>query len=380
MKKILGVILSLVLISSGITTAKAAQIILVVASDFSTGYDRSLFKHWIDADKDGCNTRNEVLIEEAIVKPKIGKKCKLTGGSWLSPYDLKTTTSPSSLDIDHTVPLAEAWRSGAWKWTPTLREQYANDLRIAGALVAVSLSLNRQKGDKDVAEWVPNYNQCKYYSDWIVVKATYSLTVDEAEASALSKAVTVCNFTNVTIGSTFASPTPTPSAQTSDFKMPLIYESIKTSLDKWNTFGFAKAPIVVQDKPAVSGWQCDPRKDSDLILSQEPKYGTTVNSQTQVTLTLMCFSKPPTTPTQSSTPQSTSDSSSSGMTTLCNDGTYSSSTGSGTCSGHGGIASATPSAQSTPAPMATSSGTKQCYVSGYTRKNGTVVKGYYRDC
>ena len=86
---------------------------LVIAEDHLYGYNRALFKLWIDENKDGCNTRAEVLITEAIVKPKIGKKCVLSGGKWLSPYDAKFTTKASDLDIDHLVPLAEVWRSGA---------------------------------------------------------------------------------------------------------------------------------------------------------------------------------------------------------------------------------------------------------------------------
>ena len=100
---------------------------LVVSQDRLTGYNRALFKLWIDADKNGCDTRAEVLIQEAIVKPKIGKKCALTGGKWLSPYDAKATTKATDLDIDHVVPLAEAWRSGAWAWSATKRQAYAND-------------------------------------------------------------------------------------------------------------------------------------------------------------------------------------------------------------------------------------------------------------
>ena len=74
-----------------------------VAQDQNAGYDRSLFKHWIDADKDGCDTRAEVLISEATVKPKVDKKCKITGGKWVSAYDGKSVTNASLLDVDHLV-------------------------------------------------------------------------------------------------------------------------------------------------------------------------------------------------------------------------------------------------------------------------------------
>ncbi len=141
-----------------------------VSQDRLTGYNRSLFKHWIDADKDGSDTRAEVLIEEAIVKPKIGKKCAFTGGKWLSPYDGKSTTKASDLDIDHVVPLAEAWRSGAWAWSATKRQAYANDLEESKSLVAVSLGLNRSKGDKDVSAWLPPKGICIYVENWITVK------------------------------------------------------------------------------------------------------------------------------------------------------------------------------------------------------------------
>ena len=142
--------------------AQAETLQLTVAEDKTTGYNRSAFKHWIDTDKDGCDTRAEVLIEEAIVKPKIGLKCKLTGGKWVSAYDGKTITNPSQLDVDHMVPLAEAWRSGAWKWTAEQREAFANDLDNSEALIAVTLSTNRSKGDKDPSSWMPKETQCNY--------------------------------------------------------------------------------------------------------------------------------------------------------------------------------------------------------------------------
>ena len=207
-------------------TAPAAQAFdlpLTVAVDQLSGYERSLFKHWIDADKDRCDTRKEVLIQEAVALPKLSSGCVLNGGKWISSYDALATTDYSTLDIDHMVPLSEAWRSGAWKWSPAQREAFANDLTDPRALIAVTASLNRQKGDQDPSTWMPPENKCLYVSNWIAIKVRYSLTVDSAEANALTSLVTQCNITSITAFSlpayavtaginpiTLVSPTPAP--------------------------------------------------------------------------------------------------------------------------------------------------------------------------
>jgi len=191
---------SILIYALNIAPASAAEkITLTIAADQIGGYSRNLFKHWIDVDKNGCNTRYEVLIAEAIVKPKVGARCYLTGGRWRSSYDGKIFTNPTGLDIDHMVPLAEAWRSGAWAWTATQRMDFANDLEDPRSLLAVTASLNRSKGDRDVAGWLPNRAQCNYISNWIAVKWRFDLTVDPIEGEFLQSKITSCKITNVVI-------------------------------------------------------------------------------------------------------------------------------------------------------------------------------------
>ena len=180
-------------------TSAAEKITLVITADQIGGYSRNQFKHWIDTDKDGCNTRYEVLIAEAIVKPKVGAGCYLTGGKWRSPYDGKVFTNPTGLDIDHMVPLAEAWRSGAWAWNAAQRMDFANDLEDSRSLLAVTASLNRSKGDRDVATWLPLKAQCNYISNWIAVKWRFDLTVDPVEGEFLKAKIAACKITNVVI-------------------------------------------------------------------------------------------------------------------------------------------------------------------------------------
>jgi hypothetical protein len=202
--------------------ANAGDGILFISSDQLDGYDRARFKLWIDANKNGCNTRAEVLIAEAIVKPKKAAKCKLTGGKWLSSYDGVKYSDASKLDIDHLVPLAEAWRSGAWAWTDQQRMEYANDLEDEWALNAVTASVNRSKGDKDIAQWLPKKNVCGYLAGWVTIKAKFELTVDIAEAKVINKYYESCGLGYQTkqLQPVVASPTPTVSESQSPTPLP----------------------------------------------------------------------------------------------------------------------------------------------------------------
>lgn len=144
------------------------------------GYRRDKFRHWIKQD-DGCTTRQRVLIDEREEGDTAG--CDVVGGEWLSLYDSAVVAEPKKLDIDHMVPLAEAWDSGASEWTPDRRERFANDLEYDDALVAVTAASNRSKGDQDPAEWQPPDEDgwCRYAIAWTSQKIRWGLTADEAE-------------------------------------------------------------------------------------------------------------------------------------------------------------------------------------------------------
>jgi len=173
---------------------------LATSPEHGGGYARALFVHWIDADGDGCSTRNEVLIQESRTTPRIGAGCSV-GGSWRSAYDGVTTTRASSFDIDHVVPLKEAWDSGAWAWTPVRRKDYANDLGDSRSLRAVSAASNRSKGDKDPAQWLPPLVsfRCTYATEWVAVKVRWDLGVDAAERAVLRRILTACPAPTVTV-------------------------------------------------------------------------------------------------------------------------------------------------------------------------------------
>lgn len=157
---------------------------IVQVNEFSTGYSRDLFRHWIDADRDSCNTREEVLIEESMSTAQVDRfGCAVVAGDWFSAFDGLTHTDPSNLDIDHLVPLKEAWDSGAHLWTSEQRERFANDLGDGRSLIAVTNSVNRSKGDRDPSQWLPPRSAyvCQYISDWIAVKWQWNLTMDQSE-------------------------------------------------------------------------------------------------------------------------------------------------------------------------------------------------------
>lgn len=174
------------------TTAVSRLASLTVAAEsHHSSYDRDLFPHWITI-AGACNTREQVLKRDG-TGVAVDSSCYPTAGSWRSPFDGATWTNPSDIDIDHMVPLAEAWSSGAWAWTTSRRQTYANDLG-GPELWAVTDNVNQAKSDQDPATWQPPLSsfRCTYGRAWIQVKWYYNLTVDGAEKSALTGMLGTC--------------------------------------------------------------------------------------------------------------------------------------------------------------------------------------------
>ena len=183
---------------------KAALATLKIADEVRTGYKRTLFKHWITvsrAGQVGCDSRKSVIIDEAIIKPKIESGCKLVGGEWLSIYDNVKITDAGKLDVDHMVPLAEAWDSGASTWDALKKQQYANDMTDPRHLIAVTGASNRSKSDQDPADWMPTNKAytCDYIANWISIKVRWSLTIDLKEKTALESNLKGCKPTKIIV-------------------------------------------------------------------------------------------------------------------------------------------------------------------------------------
>lgn len=154
-----------------------------------TAYRRSLYKHWVDADGDCQDTRQEVLIRNATGKVDFEKprKCDVVRGQWLDPYTGKTFKEPRQLDIDHVVPLKNAHESGAWKWSAVKREDYANYLKDSRHLLAVQGSENRKKGAKGPDGYMPPDSafRCDYVKEWVKIKRDWGLSLTETERRAV---------------------------------------------------------------------------------------------------------------------------------------------------------------------------------------------------
>lgn len=171
-------------IPSEATARSELAALRVTADGSSDGYSRDLFPHW-NTVSGSCNTRETVLRRDGS-NVVVGSDCYPDSGRWYSPYDGATWSLASDVDIDHIVPLSNAWRTGARSWTQSRRTQFANDLSNP-QLIAVTDNVNSAKGDKTPAAWKPPRTAywCTYAKMWVRTKYRYTLTVNSAEKSAL---------------------------------------------------------------------------------------------------------------------------------------------------------------------------------------------------
>ena len=176
---------------------QSLQTLEVASAGSMSGYSRESFRHWSKASDFGwnppqasCDAREAALVRDG-QNVKVGSGCKVTSGAWLDPYTNQTYSDPQDLDIDHVVPLANAWRSGASTWDDELRERYANDPDV---VLSVEDNANQEKGDKGPEAWKPpnEAEWCDYADRWISIKAKYDLSVNEQEKEALNQMLNTC--------------------------------------------------------------------------------------------------------------------------------------------------------------------------------------------
>ena len=165
-----------------------------------TGYDRALFgQAWADVDHNGCDTRNDVLRRD--LRPYVLKSgtngCMVLSGTLHDPYSGRTIafvrgkSTSTAVQIDHVVPLSDAWQKGAQQWSTPRRTALANDPLN---LLAVDGLTNQRKSDGDAATWLPPNKpyRCAYAARQIAVKARYGLWVTNAERDALAGILATC--------------------------------------------------------------------------------------------------------------------------------------------------------------------------------------------
>ncbi|MEV5895193.1 HNH endonuclease family protein [Nonomuraea fuscirosea] len=165
-----------------------------------TGFDRDEFgPAWSDVDHNGCDTRNDILkrdLEDETFKSGT-HDCIVLTGTLDDPYSGKTITfkrgqsTSMAVQIDHLIPLSDAWQKGAQQWSDTKRKEFAND---PINLMAVDGPLNGQKSDSDAATWLPPRKayRCTYIAKQIDVKAKYKLWVTSAEKDAMKGILDSC--------------------------------------------------------------------------------------------------------------------------------------------------------------------------------------------
>lgn len=163
----------------------------VTAESHASSYRRAAFGGWSRV-RGRCTTRSVVLIAESRVTATKNRNCTVLKGRWRNEYTGKIVTSARNAQIDHRVALAEAWRSGAWRWSPATRVAFGNDSGYPHSLLAVSGRSNSAKSDHDPPEWMPSVGRCAYLTRWVAVKYRWRLSVDRREKAFIAARLRSC--------------------------------------------------------------------------------------------------------------------------------------------------------------------------------------------
>lgn len=185
--------------------SKALAALAVKGRAPKTGYDRALFGDgW--GKIGSCDTRNFILKRDLTnITWRSGESCTVATGVLHDPYTGKTinfvrgVSTSLKVQVDHVVPVSDAWQKGAQQWTPIKRVGFYNDPLN---LLAVDGPTNSAKGDGDAATWLPPQKayRCKYVARQVAVKVKWGLWVTAAEKSAIAAILATCPTQKLPLG------------------------------------------------------------------------------------------------------------------------------------------------------------------------------------
>lgn len=200
-----GVVSGFLVVSPDLLAKARADLARIAIGDdlAQAGYSRAQFgPAWTDGCTtsgcgNGCDTRNDILardLSEIVLK---SQGCAVLSGTLHDPYTGKViafvrgVSTSNAVQIDHIVPLGEAWRTGAQTLPFALRVNLANDPLN---LVAVDGPTNGAKSDDDAAQWLPPQTnaRCAYVVHQIEVKFTYQLWMSGPEHDAIANVLAGC--------------------------------------------------------------------------------------------------------------------------------------------------------------------------------------------
>ncbi|MFF0479327.1 DUF1524 domain-containing protein [Streptomyces sp. NPDC004284] len=178
------------------TALAAVDTLTVKGRAPKTGYEREKFgRSWVDVDKNGCGTRDDILKRDLTGVRFTDGHCKVASGTLTDdPYTgttVRYVRGRSQVDIDHVVALSDAWQKGAQKWDGETRRRFANDPLN---LLAVDAATNRRKSDGDAATWLPPNQayRCTYVARQVAVKKKYGVWVTAGERDAMKRVLGGC--------------------------------------------------------------------------------------------------------------------------------------------------------------------------------------------
>lgn len=187
-------------VSASIAVTRLASLRVAAPSHAST-FDPQAVKVWADADHDCRNTRAEVLARDSSVAVH---GCVISSGRWVSVLDGKPVRNAKQLTVVREVPLASAWTSGGWAWSPRRWQAYANDVGYRWSLIATTPASNAARAGRGPDRWLPPSSACRYGTAWVAVKARWRLSVTKAEKAALTKLLASCSSSTASAASTGA--------------------------------------------------------------------------------------------------------------------------------------------------------------------------------